>query len=78
VGHGYPARSLLESHSEVQERALWSAVVALEESAKLVDAVASQFPAAAAQRLAAQAETKLRQVAAIRRISEQLEAFQVE
>jgi two-component system, chemotaxis family, protein-glutamate methylesterase/glutaminase len=78
VGHGYSARSLLESHSETQERSLWSAVVALEESAKLVDSLASQFPSAIAERLVAQAETKLRQAAAVRRILEELEPFQVE
>ena|ERR1051326_7762 len=78
VGHRYTARSILEAHSETQERALWSAVVALEESAKLVEAVAPQLAPDLVQRLSVQAEEKVRQAAVIRRVLEGLEPFQVE
>jgi len=43
VGHAYSPKSLLEAHSETEERALWAAVVALEETERLVDAVAESF-----------------------------------
>jgi two-component system chemotaxis response regulator CheB len=78
VGHAYSARSVLEAHSETQERALWSAVVALEESAKLVEAVGPHLTPDLAQRLKSQAEGKVRQAAAVRRILEALEPFQLE
>ncbi len=43
VGHKYTAKALLDAHSETQERALWAAVVALEESTNVVDAVADRL-----------------------------------
>ena len=78
VGHVYSPRSLLQAHSETQENALWAAVVALEESAKLVDAVSSSVPSELAERLQQQAAEKLRQAQQVRRILERLEPFQVE
>ena len=78
VGHLYSARSLLEAHSETQENALWAAVVALEESANLVKAVAPQLPAELAQRLGQQANEKLRQAQEVRHVLEQLQPFQLE
>src|SRR5215472_1330710 len=70
VGHAYSARSVLAAHSDTQERALWSAVVALEESAKLVESVGPQFPQEVAERLRQQAQVKLRQAAEVRQILE--------
>jgi len=78
VGHAYSARSMLASHSETQERVLWSAVVALEEGANLARILAPQFPPAGARKLEEQAASKMRQAAQIREILEQLEPFQVE
>ena len=78
VGHVYSARSVLQCHSEAQENALWAAVVALEESANLVRAVAPNFPPDLAARLEAQAAGKLRQAAEVRRVLEQLGPFQLE
>jgi two-component system chemotaxis response regulator CheB len=78
VGHTYSARSLLESNSEAQERSLWSAVVKLEESAGLVDLLAPQLPKEVAANLHRQANRKLTQAAAIRKILEQLEPYQLE
>ena len=43
VGHKYSAEMLLNAHSETQERALWAAVVALEEARQLVAATADDF-----------------------------------
>ncbi len=78
VGHAYSARSLLQQHSETQEEVLWRAVVVLEETVKLVDAVAAEFPATVAAGLEAQARTKHRQAGEIRKILEQLEPFRIE
>ncbi len=78
VGHTYSAGVLLQAHSEAQERALWSAVVALEESANLVRLVAPQLPPGVAERLESQAAEKVRQGETIRKIAEHLEPFQTE
>jgi two-component system chemotaxis response regulator CheB len=78
VGHKYSARSLLEAHSDAQERALWAAVVALEESTNLVQMLRPGLPGHLAMRLEGQAERKRRQAVEIRGVLERLEAFQVE
>lgn len=78
VGHSYSARSLLQAHSETQERALWAAVVALEETARLVDAVGPQFTAAEREALIRQVNKKASQALQIRSILEQLEPFELE
>jgi|SRR5215469_2389391 len=76
VGHKYSAESLLTSHSEVQEKALWSAIVALEEATNIVRATASQLPPEIAQHLEKLAERKREQAQTIRQITEELEPFQ--
>lgn len=78
VGHKYSARSLLEAHSETQEKTLWAAVLALEESANMVSAVSGNFPTGTAARLRQQADRKLEQAAEIRKILEALEPFAIE
>ncbi len=77
VGHTFSPRSILEAHSEAQEKALWAAVVALEEASNIVNAVASEFSPAVAQILKEQAELKATQAQQIREILEQLEPFQL-
>ena len=76
VGHTYSPRTLLEAHSEAEERVLWAGLVALEEAAILVDTVASEFKPELAKRLQEQAQLKLQQAAALRSLIEQLEPFQ--
>jgi len=76
VGHAYAARTLLQAHSDVQEQALWSAVLALEESANIVRAVSVELAGDVAERLAIQANLKIQQAAAIREILQRLEPFQ--
>jgi hypothetical protein len=68
----------LQAHSEAQEKALWAAVVALEEALNLVQMVAPQLPAPVAKRLEEQAATKLQQAAEIRKVIESLEPFEIE
>ena len=77
VGHVYSPQGLLRAHAETQECTLWSAVVVLEEAANLVEAAAPDLPAAAVDRLRHQVKIKHTQAAAIRRILEELEPFQI-
>jgi len=78
VGHAYSPPTVLEAHSEAQEKALWAAVVALEEAANLARIVAPQFGTAVAARLERQEEKKkLVQAAEVRAILDRLEPFQV-
>src|SRR5947209_190423 len=78
VGHLYSARTMLQAHSDTQERALWAAVVALEESAQLVQSVAGQFPPQIAQTLEAQANKKLGQAQELRGLIQRVEPYQTE
>ena len=75
VGHRYSTRTLLAAHSEAQEKALWSAVVALEEAANIVNVVAPQFSDEAAARLRAQGDKRLKQASEIRAILQDLDPF---
>ena len=78
VEHRYSARTLLNAHSDTQEKALWAAVVALEEAAALVNQVSGEFPSTIAERLEQQGEQKPKQAAEIRAVLERLETFQTE
>jgi two-component system chemotaxis response regulator CheB len=78
VGHRYSARGVLQAHSEAEEKALWAAVVALEETANLVRAVSDQFPPNIVEHLIAQSETRLQQASEIRKLLQGLEPFQTE
>jgi hypothetical protein len=78
VGHRYSTRNLLAAHSEAQEKALWSAVVALEEAANIARELAPRFSEEAAARLRLQGENRLKQASEIRAILQQLEPFQPE
>ena len=76
VGHKYSARALLQAHSEAQEKALWAAVVALEEATTLIQSVAPYFPPEVFAVLQRQAEIKRTQAQQIRDLLERLEPFQ--
>ncbi len=76
--HVYTPRVLLQAHSETQEKALWSAVVALEESATLVRAIVPDFAPDVAARLEQQVQKKLIQAAEVRRILKELELFETD
>jgi two-component system chemotaxis response regulator CheB len=78
IGHVYTARTLLEAHSETEERTLYAAVVALLETADLVERTGSQFSPEIRRRLRNQAEIKRKQAEQIRLVVEALETFQLE
>lgn len=76
VGHAYTARALLEAHCDAQERALWSAVVALEEAVNLVESLIDGFPPESSERLRQQAQRKHNQAKDVRAVLDHLEPFQ--
>jgi two-component system, chemotaxis family, protein-glutamate methylesterase/glutaminase len=78
VGHTYSAITLLQAHYEAQERALWAAVVVLEETVPLVDTLGPELSADHAERLKKQVETKLEQAEKIRKLLEDLKPFDSE
>lgn len=78
VGHRYSPRTLLQAHSETQERTLWSAVVVLEEAGTLVAAVAKALSPHELTRLSEQAEVKKLQASQIRELLRELEPFQTD
>ena len=75
VGHRYSPMSLLHEHYEAEERALWAAVVALEESRNLVKAVGSYVKNEAQQELQRDADQKLEQAKQIRAVLEDLRPY---
>jgi len=76
VGHSYSPRTLLHAHVEAQEKALWSAAVALGETEAMVNSLAAEFPPAVLGRLREQVEKKQRQAATVQTIIEDLEPFE--
>ncbi len=75
VGHRYAPGALLHAHTDTQERALWSAVVALEEAERLVANVAPHLPPDIRPELESGAAEKRRQANDIREIIQHLTPF---
>src|SRR5688500_13860696 len=65
VEHRYSPLALLAAHSDTQERALWAAVLVLEEAAVIARHVAQQVPALS-EALLTQGREKARQADTIR------------
>lgn len=76
VGHRYSPMSLLHEHYAAQERALWAAVVALEESRNLVKAVSSYTSSEAQPNLLRDAERKSEQAKRVRAVLEDLRPYE--
>jgi len=77
VEHRYSATGILQAHSEAQERALWAAVLVLEEAAVLASEAASQLPHLA-ETLAEQGRDKRQQANRIRAVLADLRPFLLE
>ena len=75
VGHRYSPMSLLHEHYAAQERGLWAAVVALEESRNLVKAVSSYTSSEAQPNLQRDAERKSEQAKQVRAVLEDLRPY---
>ena len=77
VEHRYSALGLLQAHSETQERALWAAVLVLEEAAVLAHETARYLPHLA-DSLIGDGEHKRRQAERIRAVLDDLRPFRLE
>jgi two-component system chemotaxis response regulator CheB len=77
VGHRYSPEGLLNAHYDAEERALWAAVVGLEEALNLVQAVASHLEPQKAANILRDGENKEHQAKEIRRVLNQLKAYRL-
>jgi two-component system chemotaxis response regulator CheB len=78
IGHRYTPEALLHAHAEAEERALWAAVVALEEAENIVAAVAPHLAEPIGASVTREAEQKAQQAARIREIVHELTPFRTE
>jgi len=78
VGHTYSARSMISEHSATQERALYSAMVALEEGASLANRLAGHFDDQTAAKLREEARERKSQAGDVLRILTERRAFSLE
>jgi two-component system chemotaxis response regulator CheB len=72
VGHRYSAETFLAAHAETRERALWAAVVALEEGADVADTLNQSLPAEFQTRLNDEAKINRDLAKQLREITQQL------
>lgn len=77
VGHTYTPKGLLRAHSETQEKALWSALVALKETETLVESLADHLPSDLLERLRSQVRKKQAQAAILQGVIEDLDPFEL-
>jgi two-component system chemotaxis response regulator CheB len=78
VGHTYSPKSMLAEHFAAQEKALWAAVVALEEGAVLANRLAEQFTESEAGRLRDEARERTAQAEQILQILRERQGFSLE
>ncbi len=74
VGHSYTPTSAFAAHAETQERTLWAAIVALEEGADLMDAVAGANVSGQAKEIRQRAERNRNAAARLRQVVQELAA----
>jgi two-component system, chemotaxis family, protein-glutamate methylesterase/glutaminase len=72
VGHSYSPESALAAYDEADERALWQAIVALEQSADLADEYAKTAKNSMAKELRKRAKVKREQARTLRRVAASL------
>ncbi len=78
VGHTFSPRSFLSEHYAAQERALYIAVVMLEEGAVLTRRIAGQFENSYGDKLREEAEERELQAQALRRVLDEHRAFSLD
>ena len=78
VGHTFSPKSMLSEHFATQEKALYSAVVALEEGASLAARLADQFEPPVSERLRDEAKERGIQAEALRTILKARSAFSLD
>jgi two-component system, chemotaxis family, protein-glutamate methylesterase/glutaminase len=78
VGHTYSARSMLAGHLAGQEKALYAAIVALEEGASLAHRLADQFDPQLGESLREEARERQSQAEQIREVLKERRSFMLE
>lgn len=78
VGHTFSPRSMLSEHFAAQEKALYAAIVALEEGASLAQTLANQFDPEMRQRLQEEAHQRELQAEALRRVLKERLSFSLD
>ena len=78
VGHRYSAKSMLTEHFAAQEKALYAAVVALEEGASLAARLAHQFEDELRDKLLHESREHQLQAQAVRRVLEERQTFNLD
>lgn len=78
VGHSFSPRSMLAEHTAAQEKALWAAVVALEEGAVLASKLAQQLEPHLREPLLYECRQKQHQAATIRRLIQEQPVFSLD
>jgi len=78
VGHRYTPSSVLKAHSASEEKALWGAIVAVEETKTLVDKTGRFFSPELVKRLKQQVQQRKEIGAEIRKLIERLEPLVLE
>ncbi|MBV9083409.1 MAG: chemotaxis protein CheB [Acidobacteriaceae bacterium] len=78
VGHAYSPKSMLASHFAAQEKALYAALVALEEGASLTSQLADQFDPEVAERLRTESRQREHQAEAIRNLLKDRVSFDID
>lgn len=77
VGHTYSAKSMLSGHFAAQEKALYAAIVALEEGASLANRLADQFDPEYGDRLRTEARHRQSQAEGIRQVLSERMSFEI-
>lgn len=78
VGHSYSPRTMLAEHTAAQEKALWAAVVALEEGAVLANKLAHQLEPHLRDQLLQESRQKQQQAAIVRELIQQQPVFSLD
>jgi two-component system, chemotaxis family, protein-glutamate methylesterase/glutaminase len=77
IGHAYSPRTMLSEHFMAQEKALWAAVVALEEGAVLAGKMADHWPDLR-ERLREESRQRREQAAALRQLLNERTTFSID
>jgi two-component system chemotaxis response regulator CheB len=78
VGHTFSAKSMLSQHFAAQEKALYAAIVALEEGASLATRLAGEFEPSLGERLREEARERETQAENLRQLLKQRSSFSLD
>jgi two-component system chemotaxis response regulator CheB len=78
VGHTYSPKSMLAEHFSAQEKALYAAIVALQEGASLATRLADKFDPMLGERLLEEAREREAQAEVVRKVLRDRQSFSLE